>query len=79
MDAHFVDTRARRTVPNRALESFDRIGVAFGGDLDAAIRQVAHPAGHRFALGRPDSEEAEADPLHASGDEIAARDPQGSV
>ena len=44
VDLHVLDARARRSVADRALEPFDRLGLAFGGRLDAAVGQVAHPA-----------------------------------
>ena len=46
----FVDAGAGRPAPHRHFESLQRIGVAFGDDLDAAVMLVADVALNALAL-----------------------------
>src|SRR5205823_15110442 len=73
-DVDVVDARGRRAVAHRTLESIHRVGIAFGGDFDAAVGQVAHPPVDPFAHRRRFREEPESDALHAAADDISTRD-----
>ena len=64
----------RRAVAHRTLESIHRVGIAFGGDFDAAVGQVADPPVDPFAHRRRFREEPESDALHAAADDISTRD-----
>ena len=76
-DLDVVDARPARPLAKGALEAIERVGVALGEGLDVAIRQVAHPAVDALALGGLDGEIAEADSLHAAGDQKAPGDAHG--
>lgn len=70
---HVVDAGAGRAVPEGAFETVDRFALAFRFGLDAAVGQVAHPAGkavERRPFGR---EKPEPYALHASRDREAPR------
>ena len=73
LDLDALDARAGRPVPHVALEPLERLRVAFGGDLDAAVRQIPDPAVQPLAGGGRLGEEAEADALHAPADQISPR------
>jgi len=75
VDIHVFDTSARRAVTDRMLESRDRVRLAFGQRLDAAIRQIADPAVQSFALRHRLGEKTEADALDAAAHEISSGDP----
>src|SRR6266699_3394938 len=74
MNVEAIDARAAGTLPNHPLEARHRFRVALGGDFDAAVRQIAHPALDAFARGRVLGEEPEADGLDAPADEKPPRD-----
>src|SRR5581483_201134 len=74
-DVHCVDVRASRTVAERSLEPVDRLRVAVGVRFHTAVGEVADPPVHPFAAGHGLREISEPDALHASADEITARDP----
>ena len=65
------DARPAGALPQRALDARHRLVVAFDQRFDAPVGQVAHPAGHAFAVGGVLGEIAEADTLHAAADEIS--------
>src|SRR2546425_593466 len=68
------DARVGRPVPQAALEPFDRLGVAFGGDFHAAVGHVFHPAEDSFAYRGGLGEISEADALHTPANHISPRD-----
>src|SRR6185436_17061642 len=78
-DLDVVDARARRPVAQRALEALDRFGVAFSQRFDAAVREIAHPAVHAFALGGLESKVPEPDGLDAPSDQKSPRDAHGGT
>ena len=61
------------------LESFERLGVAFGRDLDAAVRQISHPAMQPLAGGGFLGKETKPDALNTSADDVAPCETQDRV
>ena len=72
-----VDAGTGRSVPDRALEAVERLGVPFRGRLDAAIRQIAHPPVQTFSSRRRFGEVSEADALDAATDQESSRAAHG--
>lgn len=70
---HVLDTRAGRSLPKGPLEPFERIGVASGDHLDAAIREVAGRSDEPFTPGGIGREVAEANTLHAPAHQVSPR------
>ena len=68
----------RRPPAQRCLDAIDRVGVPFELGLDLAIRPIANPAVHALRQGRCLREEAEANTLHTSRDQVAAGDEHGT-
>ena len=62
---------------HRALEPLHGVGVALRDDLHAAIRKIAHPPRHAFALRGCLREIPEADALNPTADEISPCDAHG--
>ena len=58
---------------HRVLEPAERFCVAFSGDLDATVPEIAHPTRDPFAAGGIGGEVPKADALDASADEISPR------
>ena len=77
IDLDMLDARGRRPVAERALESLDRLGLAFGLRLDAAVGQIADPAVQPLMRRGGFGEPAEADALHAACDQISTSDAHG--
>ena len=68
------DARVGRPVPQAALEPFERVGVAFGGDLDTAVGHVFHPAEDPLAYRGGLCEISEANALYAAANHVSPRD-----
>ena len=66
-------------MPDVTLESLERLGVAFGRDLDAAVGQISHPAMQPFASRRFLGKETKPDALNTSADDVAPCEPQDRV
>jgi len=62
-------------MPDGTFEPLDRLTVAFRRDLDAPVRQVAHPAIDAFVRGHVGREIPKPHALHTTADQIAAGDP----
>src|SRR5579864_687024 len=60
------DRGARRPLPHPGLQLLEALKLAGGLDLDAAVAQVPHAAGHAQLAGHAAHEPAEADALDAS-------------
>jgi len=65
VDLDALDARGRRPLAQRALESLDRLGVAFGLHFDAAIGQIPRPAVNALACRDGFGEPPEADALYS--------------
>jgi CheY-like chemotaxis protein len=59
-----------RSVPEVTFEPFERFGLPFRLDLDTAVRGIGHPSLEPLARRRSLGEEAKADALNASADEV---------
>jgi len=68
------DARVGRPVPQAALEPFERVGVAFGGNLYAAVGHVFHPAEDPLACRGGLGEISEANALHTAANHVSPRD-----
>ena len=68
------DARSRRTVPDLTLETFERLCLTLGLDLDSPVGDVADPAVHSLMNGRGLREEPEPDSLDAAADEVPSRE-----
>src|SRR5262245_40225094 len=79
VDIHLLDAGAGRAMADRVLEPRDRVRVAFGQRLDAAVRQIADPAVQSFALRHRLREKSEADALDAAVHEISSGDPHSKT
>ena len=79
VDGDIVDAGVRRPAPQRGFEPGQRVGVAFGFDLDAAVGQIADVSVQAFAAPGVEREEAVADALHAARDHIAPRRPHRRI
>ena len=74
-----LDARRRGPVPDVTFESFERVGVALGRDLDAAVGEIPHPAVQPFVSGRFLGKETKPDALNTSTDDVASRESQGRL
>src|SRR5262245_27678367 len=73
-DLYLLDARPARAMAQLTLESIHRVGFAFGRGLDAAVRQIPHPAVQSLAASCSLGEESVADALYATADQEPARD-----
>ena len=60
---------------DRSLETLDCVRFTFRERLDAAVRQISHPAVQSFALSHRVGEESEPDALHATAHEVPSGSP----
>ena len=71
------DTRTPWSASDMPLEALDRLGLAFSERLDAPVDQVPDPTTHALAQASLPGKVPEADSLHATINEIPARDLHG--
>jgi hypothetical protein len=76
---HVVHARTNRTLPKAAFEAHDRVGIALGHDLHAAIVQVAYVTGDAFPRGGAVREIPESHALHPTGHDKASSDEHETV
>jgi len=74
LDLDLVDAGTGRAVPHVPLEAVECVRLAFRRDLDSAVGKISHPAVQTLAHCRRFGEEAEADALDASADQISTRE-----
>jgi hypothetical protein len=73
-DADRLDTRMRRTAPERELDAIDGFLVPLDQRFDTAVWQILNVAVHPFSRRPSSGEHPESDPLHTPTDQEPPRD-----